>query len=511
MPADKVWQDRGAAAAASNLAVAFREPSSLAAALTPPPSAVVLDFDETLWLRNSTEYFLDAARPRWLAHILALMVDALGKFVWFRSAGRYRLYRDWLRIRAIATLMPWHLRAWRDHAAVVGPQFRNDGLWLAVRRSGAQRVGVVTIGFREIVGPLLEAAAPGVPLWGSCHLGWNGWRLRKLGKISALAGELPSDVVVDSVVVTDGVDDLAMAPHVRRVALIRWPKAEFIPAFRDAYFPFKYTERAKRPGKRYAWGAVFRVDVAVAVLAALPLAENPLTVFLGLSLVFVSFWCVYELGYMENDRLGAKLEAKPVIAPEHSRFQSPAYRRQAWTTAAVTGSLAVAVFTAGTSPSDGSVWVTAALLAAAWLMWLAATRLIFALFNRLDERSRAYVHLLLQVARGFPSLLFAPTAAVGVAAMSAVAIGRWFPYLIYRWQGMRSTIPYAIVPLLLFILLAIPLLLAEPSRTELLATVLLAINFLVYARRELHDLLHTVTWLPSARRARSEPTSEAPR
>ena len=45
------------------------------AAIDAWPGLIVVDFDETLFLRNSTEEFLDSARPALLAAIMLRLLD----------------------------------------------------------------------------------------------------------------------------------------------------------------------------------------------------------------------------------------------------------------------------------------------------------------------------------------------------------------------------------------------------------------------------------------------------
>jgi hypothetical protein len=65
--------------------------------------AVLLDFDETLYLRNSTEDFIDSARPALLALIVMRLLDFIEPWRWTGGVET----RDVWRVRCIVALFPW--------------------------------------------------------------------------------------------------------------------------------------------------------------------------------------------------------------------------------------------------------------------------------------------------------------------------------------------------------------------------------------------------------------------
>ena len=71
----------------------------------PETGLVVLDFDETLWLRNSTESFLDSVRPRFLAAIVLQILGVLKPWRLF-SNGKSSHYRDWIRVISVQIVAP---------------------------------------------------------------------------------------------------------------------------------------------------------------------------------------------------------------------------------------------------------------------------------------------------------------------------------------------------------------------------------------------------------------------
>jgi hypothetical protein len=80
---------------------------------------LLVDFDETLYLRNSTEDFIDCARPGLLALLLLRVLDVLRPW---RLTGGINTRDNW-RVWAILTFFPW-----TDVTAGF-----NNGAWCGVR------------------------------------------------------------------------------------------------------------------------------------------------------------------------------------------------------------------------------------------------------------------------------------------------------------------------------------------------------------------------------------------
>src|SRR5690348_12515329 len=96
-------------------------PEAAIAAVRNHDGPVVIDLDETLYLRNSTEDFIDSARPRVPALVIMAILDALRPWRW--TGGEPT--RDAWRVRAIMLFMPWTLWRWRRHVTDLAAHFRN--------------------------------------------------------------------------------------------------------------------------------------------------------------------------------------------------------------------------------------------------------------------------------------------------------------------------------------------------------------------------------------------------
>ncbi len=492
--------------AATDRAIAHELARAAATQLGARP--VVVDFDETLWLRNSTELFLDRARPRWLAFLLLVAVDMFGRLLWFRSEQRRHVYRDWLRLRVITLLMPWTVARWRRDAPTLGPRYANDELLDVLRAHGLDRVGVATTGMAELIEPLLSAFAPQTRLWASGHLGWQGWRIRAVGKLAVLRERQPATPFDTALVITDNDTDLEMQSEVGHFELIKWPKARYRPAFATMYLPFRYTDRGKRSGKRYVWGEVVRTDLAIPLIACAPFAASPLWAVAALVLLMTSLWCVYEIGYFENDLVGRRYEKKGVLSSARNhRLLALSMREPAvWAWAlglGLAGSFCVAH---AAPPAAGVQATTVGLLFALWTGWLVLTRLAFALFNRVDEKTRAYVYLPLQVTRSFWPFLFFVVPLAGMAASLAMALSRWIPYMIYRWFGPRWVTPDKLIFLALFLALAVPLAALHGSLIDAGLIAVFTLFLGLRAREQIRDAIANARWLRSAANEDAEPT-----
>jgi hypothetical protein len=185
-------------------------------------SATLVDFDETLWLRSSTEAYLAGARPRWIAVAIQRGLDVLRPWSVLPGDRKSFLYRDWLRVLTITVLLPWTLPLWRRRAPALAARWRNRELMLALE--GAGPVCVVSFGFGPLVRPLLAEVLPGARLVVVSDI-LRGYRVRAQGKRVAVERVLGRDVLAGAVVVTDSRDDVDLLAACRTPLLLVWPTA----------------------------------------------------------------------------------------------------------------------------------------------------------------------------------------------------------------------------------------------------------------------------------------------
>ncbi len=452
---------------------------------------LLVDLDETLYLRNSTEDFIDTARPAALAFLLMRLLDFIKPWRWTGGEAT----RDIWRVRSIALFFPWTRSRWAQRARELGNRFRNEALAAALADRG-RPFTVVTLGFREIVTPLIEAMAVGECEIVACRSGTADDRLA--GKLAVVQAAMGPSFVADAAAITDSVQDEALLRACKRPALTRWPGARYRPAFRSTYLPGQYLDLIKRP-RTGALKSVLVDDFPLWVLASLPYSFAAGWAFIGLALLFVSFWAVYEIGYVENDMVAAKFETDPQLSPQFREFDASAVGIRPWVYAACFGILGILCL-------RHASWSGFAIGAVLWAAVLAGTRAYYRLYNFADKQARAWLYLGLQALRVGAFAAVAPITPIGALACAARAISRWQIYFIYRQTRNAGGYQWILLPertiaLALFALLLLLGALAgavTASMAPIAAMVLAWTGFL--ARREIAAV---------ARNARTSPAPKA--
>lgn len=109
---------------------------------------LIVDFDETLFLLNSTEAFLDSARPRFLGAFILRLLDLTKPWLLLPGPRKQHVYRDWLRVLSVVVLMPWCVFSWRARAPRLGLKYWNQELLIVLFwRSDRSRFGLFPTAF----------------------------------------------------------------------------------------------------------------------------------------------------------------------------------------------------------------------------------------------------------------------------------------------------------------------------------------------------------------------------
>ena len=378
---------------------------------------VLVDLDETLYLRNSTEDFVDCARPAVLALLLLRVIDVLK--LWRLTGGINT--RDSWRVCTISTLFPWTAWRWRVKASIFGERYLNQELKEALV-SRARPPIIVTVGFRSIVAPLLAAMGfADAPLIAARMYSFAD---RRNGKLSMAMREIGAETVGCCLVVTDSIDDLELLQTCARPLRTLWPQARYYQALSDVYLPGEYISKIKHPGERYISRGILQEDFAFWLLSSIGLAINPATHLVGLLLLLTSFWAVYERGYVDNDLVASRYEADPKLSASFGKVQVATPSLQPWIWALLAGAVGVAIL----HPRG----ITFLFHYGLWIAILILTFACFFYYNRFDKKTRVWMYPLLQLSRSAAFTIIVPTEPAAVAALGAHVISRWVPYQLYR-------------------------------------------------------------------------------
>ena len=453
---------------------------------------VIVDFDETLWLRNTTEEYLHSLRPRVLALAILLVIDALRPWAFLRHKDARLLYRDWIRAVACTVLMPWSLGLWRRGAGERARRWRNGRLIEWLSRDGRRPLQVATLGLDVLVRPILKHIDPTAELIAAGTL-WSGYRIRHLGK-SAWIGARHAGMVSDAVVITDSEHDADILAGAGTPVLVKWPDAEYRPAFADSYLPFLYTQRAKRPGENYMLYGFLLEDMVHLWLAFAWIMAQPLVGALALVLMHLGFFAVYELGYHENDVLAVRHEAQPTLKAQAAAYVDRVKPLLAWVAALALSLPGLALLwrfdpDALTTTALGLDPVRAfATLCVAWIAYLAFQRASFWIYNRLDTGSRSLAYVVLQVVRlsGYAVLLRVNL--VGAAILLSLVLARWVKYIVYRDMGRTLAESQRLLMLAFFIVVAGGLFTTSPAAFVSLQAAVALVWLAVYSHQRVRQI-----------------------
>jgi hypothetical protein len=418
-------------------------PDAALAAVRAHRGPLLVDLDETLYLRNSTEDFIDCVRPGLLALLLLRVLEVLKP--WRLTGGIDT--RDTWRVCAISTFFPWTHWRWRAKVPFFAERYVNQELKDSLK-GRAQPPVILTTGFKPIVEPLLAAMGfADAPLIAARMYSFAD---RRNGKLRMATQELGAETVSRCLAVTDSVNDLEVLQRCARPLRTVWPQARYRRALRRVYLPGEYISQIKRPGDRYIFRGILQEDFAFWLLSSIGLAVNPASHLAGLLLLLLSFWAIYERGYVDNDLIASCNEADPKLSATFGSVRVATPAVQPWIWALLAGAAGVAILHPDRMAFVGHF--------ARWVAVLILTYACFVAYNRLDKMTRVWLYPLLQLARSAAFTVIVPIEAAGVAALGAHVLSRWGPYQVYRltsghWPDMRPELVRAISFVLLSLLI----------------------------------------------------------
>src|ERR1700692_4515255 len=191
-------------------------PANAIAAILAHDGPVLVDLDETLYLRNSTEDFIDCARPGLLALVLLRVLDLISP--WRMIGGEQT--RDVWRVRIISFLLPWTRWRWRSRVGRLAERYANRRL-IAALKSRPQPPIIVTAGFEPVVAPLVAALGFGNSKIVAARLG--SFEDRRLGKLHTATRVLGTETISSALIITDSIQDVELLRSCAHPLHTVWP------------------------------------------------------------------------------------------------------------------------------------------------------------------------------------------------------------------------------------------------------------------------------------------------
>ena len=465
---------------------------------------IIVDFDETLFLRNSTEEYLNTLRPRVIGAVFLGLLNYLKPWNWLPGSLKGEISRDWLRVVISTLLFPWTLLLWCWRARQLAHVQGNTILLQAIAKSVSSRVIVATKGFAFIVSPLLKHLSLPRNTRNNliaCRF-WKGIVDRQMDKKERVTAALGADTIKRAIVVTDSPDDTSLLSAVAKPCLVVWPEAKYFPAMVDVYIPFVYLERCKRSGQQYFLRVILGNDLVVIFLALSWLNSYPLIHAASMTFLLLSFWCVYELGYYENDLVAEQFEEKPVLSKTYQRYKQRMDMWQPWIWAllfAVPGIVLLELSKTFLESTNSVFDYTRLFLSKAltdmvcWFGLLLSLRVSYWAYNHMDKSTRLWLYQFLQIYRYFGFLVVTATSVIGVMLFAAQVLSRWISYIVYRNQAdWPKNLPEQLISCFIFGFLIMAIVLSGDDFWIVLnwQTLLIFLWYAFRAHRQLWLIVH---------------------
>lgn len=238
----------------------------------------------------------------------------------------------------------------------------------------------------------------------------------------------------------------------------------------NIYIPLLYSEKVKRPDKRYFLNSILGEDFIILILSFAYPNIQFLGAAVGLFLLQISFWCIYELGYIENDVVGEKFEDKAILSYNFKSYQVSFSFWQPWLWSLGLSALGILVLLRTEILADSlfdsvqnGLGLSLPLFYIALLLWfgfLVVSRGLFYVYNHVNKQSRIWLYFLLQACRYCGYLILISTSITGLMFSVASILTRSIQYILYRYLGGKSSswpmeFPRYFYCLLIYILLVV--------------------------------------------------------
>ncbi len=193
---------------------------------------VILDFDETLYLRNSTAAYINSLRPRLVGFGLIILLKIIRPWVWLPRPFGGSKTRDWYLVTIPTILLPWTLFMWQRNALKLAQEYSNSELISAVDGNTDAPIIVASLGFNFIINPILQQMPIRCDYLVGCRF-WRGTSDRNQGKLLMMQEVLSESELKSAILVTDSEDDLPLLQVVEQPCLVIWSLAKYVDPFQD--------------------------------------------------------------------------------------------------------------------------------------------------------------------------------------------------------------------------------------------------------------------------------------
>ena len=216
-------------------------------------------------------------------------------------------------------------------------------------------------------------------------------------------------------------------------------------SLKNIYLPFAYLEKVKRQNENYTLKIIFGDDVPVLLLAFSFPAINSFLHGIGIIFLLVSFWCIYELGYYENDYVAQKYESKPKLSPAYHAHKQMMETVYPWLWSLLLGLVGVTLlekagviypsFTRLLIEQKISFVEPIILAYLSWIIFLVCMRCCFFIYNYLNKKTRTWLYIVLQSFRYYGFLVITASNLIGITLLSSQILSRSLLYIVYRYSG----------------------------------------------------------------------------
>ena len=411
---------------------------------TSQETTIIVDFDETLFLRNSTAEYLNSLQPR-LIGLLLLRAIAFIQPWKLLTKKTEEATRDWFLVFLTTLLMPWNLILWRNKARHMAKQYNNYELTKEFERNTNANIIVASLGFNFIILPILRSMPVNYSQLISCGF-WQGLKDRQKNKLTMVQEFIDDDKIASSILITDSLDDLPLLNKVAKPFLVVWSKAKYNAPMRDFYFPMMYLHKVKKPGEKYIFKTILGDDLPILLLTFSWLSTQPILHSIGIFILIFSFLCIYEYGYYENDVVAEKYEKKSNLTDTYYDSSAIMNWWQPWIWALLLGSIGTSFVILGNSltieNNDFNNFNFNSILVSqfpsifiAWCGFLLVSRLCFLVHNYVNKQTRIWFYVVLQFCRYCGFLIVTKTNLVGISLLLSQILSLSISYMVYRYSG----------------------------------------------------------------------------